>query len=160
MLMNKKLKRKIVSLAQRMLRIPRTRGFGVQSPTAYSILRNVINEHGFLKNVSLINSKSCSYPFYASRQERLIFRIRYYYHDTVLSSAMSLLSTEVYESFFANFADSSVLIIHDLDGSEEAKDVWRRILADKRAILTYDLLNCGVVFFDKTKIKQNFKVNY
>ena len=158
--MNKKLKRSLATLAQRMLRIPRTRGFGVQSPTAYSILRNIINEKGFLKKVNLLDSTFSSYPFEASRRERLVFRIRYCYHDTVQCPAKSLLSVDAYESIFNNLSVNSVLVILDIYEDEEAKEVWSRILADKRTVLSYDLLNCGVVFFDKTKIKQNFKVNY
>jgi len=153
-------KLKIMYIAQRILRIPRTRGFGVQSPTAYSILRSVINEQGFLKNNNFVDANSCSYPFEASRRERLIFRIRYRFHDLVQCSAISLQSIENYDSFFTNLSVGSVLVLLDIHEGAGARKVWRRILEDKRAVLSYDLLNCGVVFFDKTKIKQNFKVNY
>ncbi len=155
------LKRQVKTLAQRMLRIPRTRGFGVQSPTAYTILRTVLNEKGFLKvHNALLVSQSLSYPFSASRQERLLFRLRFYNRDMHVSSARNLVTTGAYESLFASLSVRSVLVVEGINEGDDERNVWSRILADSRSVLSFDLLNCGVVFFDKTKIKQNFKVNY
>ena len=158
--MNKKLKRKMVTLAQRLLRIPRTRGFGVQSPTAYSILRHVISEDGFLKKARAVESQSCAYPFFVSKEERLLFRIRYFYPDTIMCFVSDLQSTAAYESLFEQLTDCSVLVVKGISEGEEAMKTWSKILADKRTVLSFDLLDCGIVFLDKTKIKQNFKVNY
>ena len=38
--------------------------------------------------------------------------------------------------------------------------MWVRLVADNCTVLTFDLVDCGIVFFDKTKFKQNFNVNY
>ncbi len=156
--MRRKLKYKLISLIQRMRRMPRTRGFGVQSPTAYSILRHVLNERGFLRKNRLASSQA--YPFHAPRQERLIWRIRFSYSDTVVTPAVEILASDVCEVLLSSMSANSVLVIPGIDRGEEEKKLWNRILADHRTVLSYDLLNCGVVFFDNTKAKQNFKVNY
>ena len=74
-----------------MLRMPRTRGFGVQSPTAYSFLRKVVNEKGFLRIYCQTHAGISSYPQDAPRQKRLLFRIRTVYPNVVELSASSLL---------------------------------------------------------------------
>ena len=75
----KRIKKKLANFGQRMLRMPRTRGFGVQSPTAYSFLRKVVNEKGFLRNYRQTHAGDFSYPQDAPRQKRLLFRIRTVY---------------------------------------------------------------------------------
>ena len=76
----KRIKKEFANFGQRMLRMPRTRGFGVQSPTAYSFLRKVVNEKEFLRNYRQTHSEiSSSYPQDAPRQKRLLFRIRTVY---------------------------------------------------------------------------------
>ena len=157
----KRIKKKFTSLGQRMLRMPRTRGFGVQSPTAYSFLRKVVNEKGFLRIYCQTHSEiSSSYPQDASRQKRLLFRIRTVYPNVVELSASSLLKGEDFLQFLWNVSDDTVLVVTDINLDAEYRKVWLRLVTDNRTILTFNLVDCGIVFFDKTKFKQNFNVNY
>ena len=157
----KRIKKKFTSLGQRMLRMPRTRGFGVQSPTAYSFLRKVVNEKGFLRNYRQTHAEiSSSYPQDASKQKRLLFRIRTVYPNVVELSASSLLKGEDFQQFLWNVSDDTVLVVTDINLDAEYGKVWLRLVTDNRTILTFNLVDCGIVFFDKTKFKQNFNVNY
>ena len=143
-----------------MLRMPRTRGFGVQSPTAYSFLRKVVNEKGFLRIYCQAHSETSSYPQNASKQKRLLFRIRTVYPNVVELSASSLLKGEDFQQFLFNVSDDMVLVVTDINLDTEYRKVWLRLVTDNRTILTFNLVDCGIVFFDKTKFKQNFNVNY
>ena len=156
----KRIKKKFANLGQRMLRMPRTRGFGVQSPTAYSFLRKVVNEKGFLRNYRQTHAGISSYPQDAPRQKRLLFRIRTVYPNVVELSASSLLKGEDFQQFLLNVSDDTVLVVTDINLDAEYKKVWLRLVADTCTVLTFDLVDCGIVFFDKTKFKQNFNVNY
>ena len=156
----KRIKKKFTSLGQRMLRMPRTRGFGVQSPTAYSFLRKVVNEKGFLRNYRQSHSDSSSYPQDESKQKRLLFRIRTVYPHVVELSASSLLQSENFMQFLRNVSADTVLVVTDINLDAEYKKVWLRLVADNCTVLTFNLVDCGIVFFDKTKFKQNFNVNY
>ena len=157
----KKIKKKFTNLGQRMLRMPRTRGFGVQSPTAYSFLRKVVNEKGFLRIYCQTHSEiSSSYPQDAPRQKRLLFRIRTVYPNVVELSASSLLKREDFQQFLWNVSDDTVLVVTDINLDAEYGKVWLRLVTDNRTVLTFNLVDCGIVFFDKTKYKQNFNVNY
>ena len=156
----KRIKKELANLGQRMLRMPRTRGFGVQSPTAYSFLRKVVNEKGFLSNYRQTHSDSSSYPQDASKLKRLLFRIRTVYPHVVELSASSLLHSEDFQQFLRNVSADTVWVVTDINLDAEYGKVWLRLVADNRTVLTFDLVDCGIVFFDKTKFKQNFNVNY
>ena len=159
--MNRKgIKKKFANFGQRMLRMPRTRGFGVQSPTAYSFLRKVVNEKGFLRNYRQTHSDFSSYPQDESKQKRLLFRIRTVYPNVVELSASSLLQNENFQQFLRNVSADMVLVVTDINLDAEYRKVWLRLVADDRTVLTFNLVDCGIVFFDKTKFKQNFNVNY
>ena len=101
-----------------------------------------------------------SYPQDAPRQKRLLFRIRTVYPNVVELSASSLLKREDFQQFLWNVSDDTVLVVTDINLDAEYGKVWLRLVTDNRTILTFNLVDCGIVFFDKTKYKQNFNVNY
>ena len=88
------------------------------------------------------------------------FRIRTVYPNVVELSASSLLKREDFQQFLLNVSDDTVLVVTDINLDAEYKKVWLRLVADNCTVLTFDLVDCGIVFFDKTKFKQNFNVNY
>ena len=44
--------------------------------------------------------------------------------------------------------------------SKAMKNLWERLKADDRVGITFDLYDVGILFFDKTKIKQHYIVNF
>lgn len=40
------------------------------------------------------------------------------------------------------------------------KALWKKIQQDDRTGITFDLYDLGIVFFDRTKIKQHYLVNF
>lgn len=67
---------------------------------------------------------------------------------------------EVFESFAASARPSSLLIVEDIHRTRKARDLWKKIQADSRSGITFDLYDCGLVFFDRGKHKQHYAVNY
>ena len=172
-----KLKYAIVWLS----RISKCRGFGVQSPTAYSFIRYVINEH---------------YPYYAYeelKEHRLYFRIANYTqastwllngsfddvllryvkagcysvcftHDNseVAVAGVILLkdipTNDVLDYYLCNASSNSIIIIENV--SKEASMRWNSIVQDARVGRTFDLYYCGIIFMDKEKCKQHYIVNF
>jgi adenylosuccinate synthase len=43
---------------------------------------------------------------------------------------------------------------------KEMKELWKRLQEDERVGITFDLYDLGLLFFDKTKIKQHYIVNF
>jgi len=174
----------------------KTRGFGVQSPSAYSFIRYVINEH---------------YPYYAyddleyelpdidkmtRKLCRLYFRISNYSqglcwysfnpcsnsYKRYVESACSKTKVEyelpddykidvaritlngeyksVVEKILSHSHKDLILILEGIKYDKETKQFWISVLDDPRTCVSYDLYYCGIVFFDLSKFKQNYIVNF
>lgn len=144
----------------RLRRMPRTRGFGVQSPTAYSFLRTVVNESCFLKCHRYDCEFLASYPHRASRRDRLLCRVCYVYPHMKVVDLRKSIDFPVLDSLVSKADSDTVLIVLHPDANRLAAEKWAALVGDKRSILTYDMKDCGIAFFDPTKSKQHFEVNY
>ena len=54
----------------------------------------------------------------------------------------------------------SVFVVHGICYSKEMKTLWKKWQADERVGITFDLYDVGLLFFDKTKIKQQYIINF
>lgn len=54
----------------------------------------------------------------------------------------------------------SVFVIQGICCSTPMKELWKRLQTDERTGITFDLYDVGILFFDKTKIKQHYIVNF
>ena len=54
----------------------------------------------------------------------------------------------------------SVFVIGGIHYSKAMKQLWKRIQLDERVGITFDLYDVGILFFDRTKIKQHYIVNF
>ncbi|WP_459996105.1 hypothetical protein [Prevotella dentasini] len=56
--------------------------------------------------------------------------------------------------------ENSVLIVEGIRRNRTTKELWRRIVDDDHTGVTFDLHYLGIVFFDKRRIKQHYKINF
>jgi hypothetical protein len=160
-------------------RIGHCRGFGIQSPSDYWLVRYVINEHWPYYQYERLGRND---DWLTRKLGRLCFRIANWRQPAVIessafrdylqagcrkavwgeSSELMVLSLEgdwrsrlsyIYNKVSAD----SVLVV---TGLSKARDVWREIVNDERAVLTFDLYYCGIVLFDKKRDKKNYIVNF
>lgn len=54
----------------------------------------------------------------------------------------------------------SLFILKGIGYSRAMKSLWKRLKKDERVGITFDLYDVGLLFFDKTKIKQHYIVNF
>lgn len=54
----------------------------------------------------------------------------------------------------------SLFVIKGIGYSRAMKKLWLRLQQDERVGITFDLYDVGLLFFDKTKIKQHYIVNF
>ena len=160
-------------------RIHRCRGFGIQSPTDYSFVRYVINEH---------------WPYYAYEQlrsndwliqkfGRLYFRLSNWRQPTVMIAdeyqqywqagcnktafstninkvelaRVTIEENEKWEELLAKCDQYSVIVV---EGIWRDWNRWQMIESDVRTSITYNLYYCGIVLFDKTRYKHNYIINF
>lgn len=67
---------------------------------------------------------------------------------------------EVFRICAARSTQQTVFVINGIYYSKEMKRLWKRLKTDERVGITFDLYDVGILFFDKTKIKQHYIVNF
>ena len=70
------------------------------------------------------------------------------------------LMEKVFEVCVRRTTLKSVFVLHGICYSKDMKRLWRRLQDDERVGITFDLYDVGLLFFDKTKIKQRYIVNF
>ncbi len=160
-------------------RVGHCRGFGIQSPTDYWLVRYVINEHWPYYQYASLGRED---EWLTRKMGRLYFRIANWLQPRVIES-------DGYRQYLqagcqkAKFGESTELIRLTLDGDYRGRlaiiynkvekhtvliveaigknqEFWREIVADDRTGVTFDLYYCGIVIFDKSRHKQNYIINF
>ena len=160
-------------------RIHRCRGFGIQSPTDYSFVRYVINEHWPYYAYEQLRS----HDWLAQKLGRLYFRLsnwrqpklmlvdefqQYWQagcNKTVFSTNISKVELarvtiedkDKWEELLTKCDQNSVIVVEDI---WRDWDRWQMIESDARTSITYNLYYCGIVLFDKTRYKHNYIINF
>lgn len=67
---------------------------------------------------------------------------------------------EVFQICVRRATSKSVFVIRGIGYSKPMKAWWKRLQEDERVGITFDLYDVGILFFDKTKIKQHYIVNF
>lgn len=160
-------------------RINRCRGFGVQSPTDYRFVRNVINEH---------------WPYYAydklgkgdnwlrRKTGKLYFRMANELQPHTIADwvgfsdylqagcrkavltdeakdidlAVVPIKTDYYR-LFNECNEQSVVVFHEI---YKHPTYWHCIEHDSRVSVTFDLYYCGIVMFDKKRQPHHYIINF
>lgn len=161
-------------------RVFHCRGFGIQSPTDYWIVRYVINEHwpyyiygDIGKSDAWLKRKLGRLYFRLTnwRQPKVVETDSYqeYFRagckNLVFGPSSELVRIDVstgdyktkFRSIYDKVEDDTVLII---EGINRDKEFWQFVKADKRTSITFDLYYCGLVLFDKKRHKTNYIINF
>jgi hypothetical protein len=69
-----------------------------------------------------------------------------------------VLTEQVFRVCLARSHKQSVFVIRGIGYSKEMKTLWRRLIANEEVVITFDLYDLGILFFDKTKVKQHYKI--
>ena len=181
-----------------MKRAGMTRGFGVQSPSAYSFIRYVINEHNPYYAYAELRDRLDMLSHLEHRLGRLLFRLANFWQPAVrysdetqffpymyagchgsdvrsLNDFLQLLPkheknmlvvdlekvpvSEVLERILPVCGGQTLLVCLALHGLPTSCQGWKQIQESAWVGITYDLYYAGIVFFDKSKFKQHYKVN-
>jgi hypothetical protein len=217
--------KRIPLLWHRVLRIPRSKGYGVQSPFAYRFVREVLNRRSFFTDNIDKDFLKINHPGYDKEDSELFCRLIHYnnpetlltlggssqYFSSLLCAAIKndtygqhdfslmndmepsvsfqmfvstsrvrlnqilsldnqhfdfivlparLFDSEFLEWLLCHVKFSSLLLLTNIHACEGAWNNWCELLSDDRVVMTFDLYTHGIVFFDTTKSKMNYKVNY
>lgn len=70
------------------------------------------------------------------------------------------LMEEAFHICLARITDQSIFVIEGIRYTPEMFALWKRMRQDEKAGVSFDLYDLGILFFDKTKIKQDYVVNF
>lgn len=160
-------------------RIHRCRGFSIQSPTDYSFVRYVINEHWpyyayekLYNNDWLVEKLGRLYFRLANwRQPDLMIADEYQQYwqagcnkttfsnniNKVELARVAIEEIERWEEMISKCDQKSVIVV---EGIWRDWQRWHMMEIDDRTSITYNLYYCGIVFFDKTRYKHNYIINF
>lgn len=182
-------------------RFTHSRGFGIQSPSAYRFDREVINAHHPYEAYADLKHAFPQQDRLTMKLARLYFRIanatqarrwalcthqndvyRAYIQagchaaifvdgdeeselDKVAASDVLVTAMEddrwrMYEAFVSSAHEHSMLIVEGIYASKKAKMRWKELVNDERTGVAFDLYDCGIIFFDYTKSKQLYIINF
>lgn len=65
-----------------------------------------------------------------------------------------------YDDWLARTCSRSVWVVSGIYDSAERRAFWRRLQADERVGVTFDLYDYGIAFFDRSLNKQHYVVNF
>lgn len=172
------------------------RGFGVQSPSDYSFIRYVVNEHYPYYAYSDIEREMPSLDDRTRKLGCLYFRIANFLQPSVVvdhapstpaysrymqaGCRKAVISDDIHNADhidllrmtlsgdYAKTVDeamgkatgSSVFVLEGIKRDRGTKAFWRKVRKDGRVGVTFDLYYAGVLFFDTSRYKQNYIVNF
>lgn len=64
------------------------------------------------------------------------------------------------EAFVSSAHERSMLIVEGIYASKKAKVWWKELINDARTGVAFDLYDCGIIFFDHTKSKQVYIIDF
>lgn len=190
------MKRIFLSVQQRLQRlvvwlsrVRHCRGFGIQSPTDYWFVRNVVNEHWPYYQYQKLRQQVKGLDADHRRLCELYFRLANYWQPQTIADAegpsatymqagcrrASLVAADgdvqadmVRLPLTGDYRVALPLILNKVYGRTMliVEDLWRdwafwrELQADERVVVTFDLYYCGIVLFDTKRYKQHYIVNY
>jgi len=161
-------------------RITQSRGFGVQSPTDYHLVRYVINEHWPYYAYATLGSSD---SWKKRKIGLLCFRLTNWLQPQQVFDACGMATyvraacaktlvsqtlpdridfaivpiTMDVKTLFPHCDDHSLVLFLDVD---RHKTLWQHIVDTPCVIISYDLYYCGIVMFDSKRTKQHYKINF
>ena len=149
-------------------RIRHCAGFGIQSPTDYAFVREVIYERG---EYSLYSDLDMGFP-QAGRMERklahLLLRVSNYAQGSdiaiqddmpeILCHALRLgCRKSRLVSYKKGETPASLTVFHDIRGRGKAE--WDELLLQPH-VISYDLYYIGLVFRDEKRYTESYMINF
>ena len=136
-------------------------GYGVHSPFAFNLITHVI--YGTLAASALYlkaGKEGADYTSASDLSELFLesgvpvdfLYLHDYRHPDFVEEVFRICSTRT--------RGKSVFVIEGIRYTPQMSALWKRMKQDGRAGITFDLYDLGIIFFDKTKIKQDYIVNF
>lgn len=166
-------------------RIGNCRGFGIQSPSDYRFVRYVVNESWPYYAYAELGGNDC---WLRRKLGRLYFRLANFLQPDAIADFVGaweychagcrkaanagtapvgqdksrrlliIAPPDVDADQLMDAAGEQTVAV--VEGVGKHPKTWKKILADQRVTVAFDLYYCGIVFFDSRRTKQHYVVNF
>lgn len=68
--------------------------------------------------------------------------------------------SELLPQMMAHAAERSIIVMHGIYESKEARDAWEKAVLQERVGVAYDLYDCGLLLCVRRKYKKCYKINF
>ncbi len=147
-----------------MNRFPQSRGFGVQSPSAYSFIRYVINEHDSYYAYEDLELQLTKLTRWEHKMGRLFLRLANYWQPVSYCSNNTVYTPYIHAGCCKSVLQKVVngdrqLVIIDW-GKDSQADFWNEMLSrcTKQTLLVVIGIHAGNRYFDSWKRLQESKL--
>lgn len=144
------IKRKLSLIVTALPRAFHRQGFGVQSPSDYELVRDVLFEklHYYAYEEQNLNSQL----------DRQMFRIKNRFRGMpiIIINTKSKDAKQQYLNALQSITPDTVMIMEHIDDENAA--LWSEAVKDSRTILTFDMRKRGLILFTAKRIKQNYNL--
>lgn len=144
------IKRKLSLIVTALPRAFHRQGFGVQSPSDYELVRDVLFEklHYYAYEEQNLNSQL----------DRQMFRIKNRFRGMpiIIINTKSEDAKQQYLNALQSITPDTVMIMEHIDDENAA--LWLEAVKDSRTILTFDMRKRGLILFTAKRIKQNYNL--
>ena len=65
-----------------------------------------------------------------------------------------------YEECLKHVDNKSMMIVENIYNGKDERAFWKAVINDDRTGITFDLFECGIIFFDKSRYKKNYIINF
>lgn len=140
-------------------RIGKSRGFGIQSPWAYSFVRDVIMEKLPYYEYDIIEKRNLSRK--DEKTEKLYWRLRNFVHGHSFSVfSIEEMPESKLMSLMDDYDRNGMLCLEGIHESKKNEEKWERIKSCESVGVTFDLYDLGIVFPRSALNKQHYKLNF
>ena len=139
-------------------RVGKARGFGIQSPWAYTFVTQVISEKWPYYAYEDINRMPISrrekqLRKLALRVENYVGRARFREFDVHKDSTDDIIAAA------RQLAPKGAIILHGIYSSPEAQQLWLQLRDNEVVGITFDLYHCAIMMLDRNIHKQHYHLN-
>ena len=151
-------------------RVKYSRGFGVQSPSAYQFIRYVLTEHYPYYAYATLRHRHHNEGHAVQKRGRLFFRLANYLQAKQWFHAGD--KADVYANYVNEGCSKTQFLpldeaqlpttfsVASLPLTQHNLTLCQALIQQPQVVRSYDLYDCGIVLFDTSKPKHHYIINF
>lgn len=145
------------TIAEYLRRMGKARGFGIQSPWAYSFVTEVIGERWPYYAYEDINNR---YPRRERKRQRLYHRICNFVHGHRMFVTDISHPDDILVRLCHMASPKGVVVIENIHRDRTSRQRWQALRDSDVIGITFDLYDFAICFLDRDIHKQHYKLNF